>query len=129
MVYTGSIGIGPLAAVGMIIGCITPRYIYLSSIEWQLWPKGDIDRLVDLMREMILCVIIYFLVFTPEWWFTKSIFNEFGQTYFFELENNSRIDYYTSKELHRRYGLILTLLISVLDNWMVSESSREIIDK
>lgn len=111
----------PLLVGILVIGICPFRYFYLESISQEKWIRKDIEKSIDLLREFLIASLIYLIVFIPEWWFTKEIYSLFGQPEIFKTKNYSDIDYHTAKELHKSYGIIIVFLISIIDNWMISE--------
>lgn len=113
---------GPLISFCVIGSFLLPRYIYVKSINWE---KGDHKYSVDILRDLLVCIAVYVVVFLPEWWFTKEIYTSFGDPVIFKLKNYADTDYHTTKELHKSYGIIIVALITILDNWMVYEETRK----
>ena len=111
----------PLLVGLFVIGICPVRYFYFKSISWEKWPKKDIEKSIDLLRELLIASLIYLVVFIPEWWFTKEIYSLFGDPEIFKMKNYPDTDYHTAKELHKSYGIIVVFLISIIDNWMISE--------
>lgn len=119
---------GPMVASCVICAALLPRYFYLSGINWGIWEKKDLERTIDFLRDLLICFLIYGTVFLPDWWFTQEMYLFFDEPVLFKLKNYAETDYHTAKELHKRYGFMIVILISTIDNWMISEQTRKIID-
>ncbi|MDR7130331.1 putative membrane protein [Algoriphagus sp. 4150] len=116
----------PMIAGLVITAFMIPRYLYISSIDWMKWEDKEIERLIDLLRELLLCGAIYLLVYRLEWWFTREHYILFGEPEFFKMKNYDETNYFTAKELHKNYGIIVVVLIAVIDNWIVFTHSRKL---
>lgn len=119
---------GPMVASIVISTALLPRYLFLSEINWGKWKREDLERSVDLLRDLIICLSIYLIVYLPNWWFTQEIHSFFENPVLFKLKNYVDIDYHTAKEMHKKYGLIVVILISTIDHWMISEQTRKTLD-
>ncbi len=116
---------GPMVACFVIFAALVPRYLFLCEVNWGSWEKKDLEKSVDLLRDLIICLLTYVIVYLPDWWFTKEIYSTFDKPVFFKLQNYGDTDYHTVRMLHKRYGLIIVILISTIDHWMVSEQTRK----
>lgn len=118
-----------LAAI-VVISAFPVRYFFLETmVSWGKWSKKDLERSVDLLRELIIVIVIDAIIFGPNWWFIREPNYFLANPEWFEVNNLSHQEFQLANGLLISFGIMVTLLITTIDNWIVFVQTRNQLSK